>query len=132
MSTHAKGTIEITGWDEDAYVEIDEDRKLTKATVTQAFHGDVEGEGAVTWLMAYRSDGTADFLGLQRIEGTLDGAEGSIVLRTEGTFDGTVAAGTWAVVEGTGTGGWSGLTGTGSSDAPTGGTPSYDLEYELG
>ena len=31
------------------------------------------GAGAVEWLMAYRPDATADYVGLQRITGTLAG-----------------------------------------------------------
>lgn len=130
MGTRAQGTIEITGWDEQPYLEIDGERKLTRAEVSQRFHGAIEGEGSITWLMAYRADGTADFLGFQRIVGAIDGAHGSIVLRSEGTFDGKVAGGTWVVVEGAGTGDLAGVTGGGTSTAPFGGTPTYDLTYE--
>ncbi|MGB9378182.1 MAG: DUF3224 domain-containing protein [Mycobacteriales bacterium] len=127
----AEGTIEIASWDEETLVEIDGGRKLTRATVEQRFHGDIEGEGSVTWLMAYRSDGTADVVGLQRIVGTIGDNEGSLVLRTEGDFDGTKADGSWTVVEGTATGALAGISGTGRSVAPVGGSPTYELDYEV-
>ena len=132
MSEQAKGSIEIGDWDEDAYVQIDDDRKLTRAVVAEQFHGDIEGASSVTWLMAYREDGTADFLGFQRIEGMVGSREGSIVLRTEGSFDGKVAAGPLTVVEGSGTGALEGMTGSGTMTAPMTGTPEYELEYDFG
>jgi hypothetical protein len=69
MTRRATGTFRIEGWDETAYGETGDGGKLTRAAVRQAFSGDIEGEGAVEWLMCYRPDQTADFVGLQRIVG---------------------------------------------------------------
>ena len=38
MSTHAQGTFEIQSWDEKPYVEHDDGRKLTRASVSQSFN----------------------------------------------------------------------------------------------
>jgi hypothetical protein len=130
--THAQGKFDIASWDEEPYVEIDEARKLTRATVTERFSGDVEGDGSVQWLMFYRTDGTADFVGMQHVEGTLGGRKGSFVLETTGTFDGTKAAADWTVVPGSGTGELEGVQGTGRMEAPMGSTASYELSYSLG
>ena len=91
--TKAKGSFELASWDEHTYEEVDDGAKLTRASVTQTFTGAVEGEGAAQWLMAYRPDGTAHFVGLQRISGTIDDHKGTVVLETIGDFDGKVA--TW-------------------------------------
>ena len=131
MASHAEGTLEIKSWDEQPFVEIDDARKLTTTTVTQELHGDVEGEGSATWLAAYRADGTADFIGFQRIVGTIGDADGSIVLRMSGGYDGTVARSDWEVVTGTGTGALEAMTGSGVFEAPSNGTPSYTFDYEL-
>ena len=131
MPSQATGTLEITSWDEKPYLEIDDERKLTTTTVTQNLQGDVVGEGSATWLAAYRADGTADFLGFQRIVGTIGDAEGSIVLRMSGGYDGSVARSDWEVVVGTGTGALEGMTGSGVFEAPSDGTPSYTFDYEL-
>jgi hypothetical protein len=132
MSTRATGTFKIQGWDEKPYTEIEGGRKLTQASVKQAFAGDVEGEGTVEWLMCYRPDETADFVGLQRIVGKLGDRSGSFVLRqTEGTFDGKEAKGRLSVVPGSGTGELEGLRGTGEFSAPRGGEPSISLEYDF-
>ena len=131
MASHAEGTLEIKSWDEQPFVEIDDERKLTTTTVTQELHGDVEGEGSATWLAAYRADGTADFLGFQRIVATIGDAEGSIVLSMTGGYDGTLARSAWEVVAGTGTGALEAMTGSGVFEAPSNGTPSYTFDYEL-
>src|SRR5919106_3586987 len=119
--SHAKGNFKIQSWDEKPYVEIDDDRKLTQASVEQAFNGDIEGDGAVEWLMCYRPDATADFVGLQRIVGTLGERSGSFVLQMSGTFDGKVASADWTVVPGSATGDLEGLAGKGEFSAPHGG-----------
>jgi Protein of unknown function (DUF3224) len=133
MSTRATATFKIEGWDERPYAEIEGGRKLTQASVKQAFTGDVEGQGAVEWLMCYRPDETADFVGLQRIVGQLGGRSGSFVLlQTDGTFDGTEAMARVSVVRGSGTGDLTGLSGTGGFSAPRGGEPTIRLDYKLG
>src|SRR5215207_9257633 len=114
MSTRATATFQIKRWDEKPYAQIEGGGKLTQASVKQAFSGDIEGEGAVEWLMCYRPDETADFVGLQRIVGRIGDRSGSFVLlQTEGTFDGKEAKGQLSVVPGSGTGDLEGLRGTG-------------------
>jgi uncharacterized protein DUF3224 len=127
----ARGTFEIVNWDEKTYAGGDGSAKLTQASVAQRFAGDIQGEGSVEWLMCYREDGTADWLGLQRIAGTLQGRSGSFVVQTVGSFDGGAARGTWNIVNGSGSGGLVGLTGAGRMDAPTGATPTYELDFEF-
>ena len=99
MSTHAQAKFEVQSWDENTYEELDGDAKLTRASVGQGFTGDLEGDGSVEWLMCYREDKTADFVGLQRFVGRLGGRSGSFVMQTQGSFDGTEAKGSLAVVE---------------------------------
>jgi Protein of unknown function (DUF3224) len=129
--SRATGTFKIESWDEKTYTEIEGGRKLTRATVEQAFTGDIEGDGAVEWLMCYRPDETADFLGLQRIVGQVGERSGSVVLQMSGTFDGKVAKADWSVVPESGTGELESLRGKGEFSAPLEGEPSVSLDYEL-
>ena len=130
--TTAKGTFELASWDEQTYEELDDGAKLTRATVTQTFSEDIEGEGSVQWLMAYRSDGTAHFVGFQLIRGTIGDRKGSFVLETIGDFDGKVATWKARVVEGSASGDLAGLTGKGTFGAPKGPKASYELDFEFG
>ncbi|HEY7401438.1 MAG TPA: DUF3224 domain-containing protein [Actinomycetota bacterium] len=129
--TTATGTFEITGMDEDAYRELGPGGKLTRARGTQRFDGDLEGEGSVEWLMCYAADGTARFLGLQEITGSIGGRSGSFVLEATGDHDGSRSKATWRVLEGTATGELAGMSGQGGFEAPGGPKGSFTLEYRL-
>lgn len=124
------GSFEVASWDEDAYQESD-DRKLTLASVGQRFDGDVRGDGSARWLMAYRPDGTARFVGLQRVEAEVDGKRGTLVFETIGNFDGKVARWTADVVDGAGDGDFARASGRGTFEAPIGSTASFDLDVDL-
>jgi hypothetical protein len=82
--------------------------------------------------MAHRADKTADFVGLFCMEGDLGGRPGTFVMRCEGTFDGGTAKGKLQIISGLGTGQLSGLTGSGSFEAPLGPVGKYSLECAFG
>jgi hypothetical protein len=131
MRAHASGTFTIESWDEQRYRELEDGGGLARASVVQAFSGDIEGEGSVEWLFCYRPDTTADFVGLQRVAGQIGDRNGSVVLRTTGTFDGSQATGEWDVVPGSATGELRGLRGHGGFSAPIGCEASVTLDYEF-
>jgi hypothetical protein len=132
VSNRATATFKIDGWDEQTFAEMDDGRKLTRASVKQTLSGDIEGDGSVEWLMCYRPDKTADFVGLQRISGALGDKSGAFVLvQTAGTFDGKVAKGDLSVAPNSGTGELHGLQGNGEFSAPYGSTASITLDYDF-
>ena|SRR5205809_456163 len=132
MGTQAMGTFEIKNWDEKTYEEIGGGAKLTRASVKKSFRGDIEGEGRIEYLMAYREDGTASYVGQERIVGRLGGKTGSFVLQHVGTFEGGVAKTTFTIVPGSGTGELRGLKGEGrfavGHEPPFPMTLDYDVE----
>src|SRR5438034_433335 len=109
----ADGTFEITSMGEETLRDLDGDAKLTRANGTQRFSGDIEGEGSVEWLMCYLAGGGASYVGLQRLEGSLEDRKGSFVIEAVGRFDGAASSGSWAVIEGSGTDELEGITGEG-------------------
>jgi Protein of unknown function (DUF3224) len=131
MTAHMTGTFKIASWDEKPYEEGDE-RKLTRAHVAVDLSGDLEGEGSAEWLMCYRPDQTATFVGLQRLSGRTEGRSGSFVVESRGTFDGEQAKGSWRVVEGSGTDDLKGISGDGGFRAPHGSEATFELDYDLG
>jgi Protein of unknown function (DUF3224) len=132
MSERATANFKIEGWDEKPFAQIEGGGKLSQASVKQRLSGDIEGEGSVEWLMCYRPDETADFVGVQRIVGRIGGRSGSFVLfQTAGTFDGKEAKGSLSVVPGSVTGDLEGLRGSGEFSAPRGGDPSLTLDYDF-
>jgi Protein of unknown function (DUF3224) len=125
----ATGSFELASWDEETYEDLEDGGKLTRASVTQSFTGDIEGDGAVQWLMAYRPDGTAHFVGLQRVRGAIGDRKGAFVLETIGDFDGKLATWRATVVPGSASGDLQGLTGSGDFGAPHGPKATFELEY---
>lgn len=130
MSTRATGSFETKSWDESAYEEIDSTSKLSRASVSQLFRGDIEGEATSELLLAYPGDGSASFVGLQRIVGTLGSRSGSFVLEGTGTYAGGTATMQWSVVPGSGTAELRGLRGDGGYVAKHDDS-SYTLDYSL-
>jgi hypothetical protein len=128
--TEARGTFEIRRWDETTLHESD-GVKVTRAVVEQGFTGDVDGRGEVEWLMCHRPDGTARFVGMQRVEGVFGEKQGGFVAETVGEFDGTRVTGEWTIVRGSGEGGLTGIEGTGRFEAPHGSTATYRLELGI-
>ena len=98
MGTRASATFQVSSWDEKPFNEIDGGPKLTRASVTKTFGGDLEGESTVEYLMVHRADGTADFVGVERVSGSLHGRSGSFVLEHRGSFEGGTAKATCRVV----------------------------------
>ena len=131
MGTQASSTFKNQAWDEQPYVETDEGGRLTRASVKQAISGDIEGQGEVEWLMCYRPDKTADFVGLQRVVGRIGERLGSFVLESTGTFDGREARGALTVVRGSGTGDLAGIVGRGEFRAPHGPDAEVSLDYDF-
>ena len=122
-----KGEFELASWDESTYRELEGDRKLTKATVSQNLSGAVTGSGSLEYLMCYAEDGTARFVGFQHVEGSVEGRKGSFVVESVGEFDGTTASGSWSVVPGSGAGDLAGLSGDGRFEATHGPKGNYEL-----
>ena len=128
--TLMKGSFQVAGWNEEAYEQSD-GRRLTRASVSQRFDGDITGEGSAQWLMAYQADGRARFVGFQVVEGEVAGRRGTLVLETAGEFDGKVARWEATVLPGSSTGALTDAEGTGRFEAPHGSTASYELEVSL-
>ena len=66
MKQTANARFAIKSWDEKPYSEGQDLPKMTRASVNKTFTGDVEGEGQVEYLMMYRADGSATFVGRTR------------------------------------------------------------------
>lgn len=131
MRKRAAAMFTISQWNETPYSEAEGMPKLTRASVTKTFRGDIEGTGEVEYLMVYRPDGTASFVGLERITGKLAGKAGSFVLQRSGTFDGKLAKEAYSIVADSGTGELAGIRGDGSSVAGHEKENPMTLDYEL-
>jgi hypothetical protein len=125
----ATGQIEVKTYQPQPYEEPAEGPNLVEIHVTETFTGDIEGEGVVRFLQATRDDGSASFVGIERVAGKVDGREGSFLLQDAGTLEGTTVKGDWFVIPGSGTGELARLRGEGGFTAELGQHAAITLEY---
>jgi hypothetical protein len=126
----ATGQFKITGGHEEVYADRNPGR-LSRAGGEQTFSGDIVGTGRIEWLMCYRADKSAEFVGLQEINGEVGGQSGEFVMTSVGSHDGIQSRGIWTVVPGSGKGGLSGIVGGGTWQAGPGPQATFELSYEL-
>jgi hypothetical protein len=127
MGHKIQSTFEIESWDEHP---IDEARpKVTRATVTKRFRGGIDGTSRIEYVMAYREDGSAAFVGIERVAGTIDGRQGSMVLRHVGSFESGAARASVEVVDSSGADGLAGVAGAGDFIADPAGSMNLDLTF---
>jgi hypothetical protein len=131
MKQTANARFAIKSWDEKPHGEGQGLPRLTRASVTKTYTGDIEGEGQVEYLMMYRSDGTAAFVGLERVVGRMAGKPGSFVLQRTGVFEDGQAKESYSVIPGSGTGELQDLRGEGRSAVGHGLEHPFTLGYEL-
>ena len=133
MSEHAAGTFKIESWEEEPYDER-EGAKLTRTRLRKTFRGDVEGESTAELLMAYAAEeGSAAYVGFERVVGRVHGRPGSFVLHHTATSDAShgEASASWSVVPDSGTGELRGLRGEALITNEPDGGHSFTLDYYL-
>jgi len=131
---HGTGTFEVKSWDESPYNEVEGLPKLTRANVTYAHQGVIDGEGTSSSLMVYAADASASFVSLERVIGNVGGRSGSFVMQGSGSYSSAdgIARGNCFVVPGSGTGDLAGLRGEGGFVAghQPPGTITFDYYFE--
>jgi hypothetical protein len=130
MKQTANARFAIRSWDEKPYSEGQGRPRLTRASVTKTYTGDIEGEGQVEYLMMYRPDGSATFVGLERVVGQIGGKSGTFVLQRTGVFESGQAKESYSIIPGSATAELLGLTGEGSSSVGHGMEHPFILSYE--
>jgi Protein of unknown function (DUF3224) len=131
-TARARCTFSVQSWDEQTFSDVDGQLKLTHTSTMKTFHGDLEGEGALQYLMFYGPHDQTRVIGLERVQGELAGKAGSFVLEHIGGDDGSEARGTVTVLPGSGTGQLNGLRGSGEAVATRTGEYTMTLDYEIG
>jgi hypothetical protein len=127
--THASGRIDVKTYEPQPYDKLDDGPDLVEIHVTETFSGDISGEGVVRFLQAIRADGSASFVGIERVTGNIAERRGSFLLQDAGTLEGNLVRGDWFVVPGSGTGELVGLRGDGGFEAELGQHASITLDY---
>jgi hypothetical protein len=127
--TRANAVITVHKYEPVPYDEPAEGPALTRIHVEEAFSGDITGDGVVEFLQAAQADGTASFVGIERVSASLSGRAGTFLLQDAGTVAGNVVSGDWFVIPGSGTGELAGLRGEGGFRANLGEGAEVHLDY---
>ena len=120
----------MKSWDEQPFSEIEGQPKLTRADVVYTYHGDLEREGHIAYVMCYSSNTIAYFTGYEQVTGRLGEHTGTFVLHHNGTFEQGAVTDTLTIVPGSATGDLSGLRGSGMSGGD--GEARFTLDYDRG
>src|SRR5690349_19974797 len=131
MKQTANARFAITSWDEKPYAEGPDQPRLTRASVAKKLTGDIDGESHTEYLMMYRADGTATFVGLERVVGRVAGKAGSFVMQRVGSFEGGQAKETYEVIPGSGSAELRSMRGDGRSSVGHGMEHPFTLSYAL-
>ncbi len=130
MTTHGKGTfdVKITPQTPDGKFE---DATMGRMTIDKQFRGDLEATSKGQMLTAMTEiKGSAGYVAVERVAGTLGGRSGSFVLQHSATMTRGVPQLSVTVVPDSGTGQLVGLTGK-MDIIINAGKHSYDFEYTL-
>jgi hypothetical protein len=122
-----EATFEVTSWDEAPIEEDGTEPRVTRAVVEKDYRGQITGSSLTQWLMAYDPQGSATFVGLERLTGSIGGREGTVVLQHVGAFTDGAAVATLTIVPGSATGALEGVTGGGDFRADPAGSIQLDM-----
>jgi hypothetical protein len=129
VAEHAKGTFEVKVTPQAP--EDKDDPSLGRYTIDKQLHGDLEATSKGQMLTAGTSvKGSAGYVAIEKVTGTLRGRSGSFVLQHLGTMTQGVPQLSVTVVPDSGTGELAGLTGK-MNIIIADGKHSYEFEYTI-
>ncbi len=117
MSNHVGSQLEIDSWEETTVSQVEGGPNVIRASVTQSYTGDLEGEGKLEYLMTTFDDTFSTFIGTEQFVGELRNRRGSFVLSHEGTHENGIAKSKYHIVENSGTGELTDIRGEGEFEA---------------
>lgn len=130
MTTRASGTFEVK-LNPQAMGDSSEGALLGKMSIDKQFHGDLEGTSKGEMLTAGTSvKGSAGYVAIERVSGTLHGRSGTFILQHSGTMTRGAPQLIITVVPDSGTGQLVGLAGKMGINIADG-KHSYEFEYTL-
>ena len=114
MPTTATADFAITSWEPTPYDEDQSGPKMTRTVVKKTFTGALTGSSVAELLTCETESGSAGYVAMERVEGTLDGKQGSFVIQHGGVFDAATGKATpyGVIVPGSGAGELAGMRGS--------------------
>jgi hypothetical protein len=109
-----------------------DDNSLGRMSIDKQFHGDLEATSKGEMLVGGDiSKGSAGYVAIEKVSGTLHGHTGTFILQHNATMDHGKPNLNIVIVPGSGTAQLTGITGTMTINIAAGGKHTYDLSYTL-
>lgn len=125
MRNRASGTFEVR------MAPLESEGVPGRMSLDKVFHGDLQGTGKGQMLAAMTAvEGSAGYVAIEEVTGTLEGRSGTFVLQHSGIMDRGAPSLTITVIPDSGTGGLTGIEGTMTIEIANG-QHSYGFEYTL-
>jgi hypothetical protein len=130
MTTHASGTFDVKLNPQSSEEDAD-GTGLGRLSIDKQFHGDLEATSKGEMLSAGTSvKGSAGYVAIERVRGTLEGRTGTFILQHSGTMTRGAPQLTITVVPDSGTGGLEEISGTMTINIVNG-KHFYEFDYVL-
>ena len=128
-TTTISGTFDVKMTPQGSAVEA---AQIGRFSLDKTYHGDLEAT-ALGEMIAVRTaqQGSAGYVAIERVTGTLAGRKGTFALQHSATMDRGTANLTIAVIPDSGTDGLTGISGTMGIRVEAGGKHFYDFTYAL-
>jgi hypothetical protein len=129
----------ISGFTVDAYepvpfdeqAEVPEGFQLSRTRIAKTFSGDLAGTSVSQAVMAVTQEGSAGYVAIELIVGSLQGRQGSFLLQHSATATRGAQSGSFTIVPDSGTGRLAGLSGQGDIAVDADGVHTFTLDYDL-
>ena len=133
MTEHASGPFDVKLTPQKPDSAAAESAGLGRMSIEKQFHGDLEATSVGEMLAAMGAgQGSAGYVAIERVSGTLHGRSGSFVLQHNATMTRGAPSLNVIVVPDSGSGELAGLAGTMNIVIAEGGKHSYEFAYTLG
>ncbi len=132
MSQRVTGSFQVKVTPQKPDTQIARAANLSRLTIDKRFHGELEAISKGEMLATQTEvKGSAAYVALERVTGTLKGRSGSFVLQHSGTMNRGKAASSVTVVPDSGTGELKGLAGKMNITVAADGAHSYEFDFRV-
>jgi hypothetical protein len=121
----------LDSYEEDPPYEEDPGVNYARMRITKTFRGDIEAQSTVEMLSVRAENGSAGYVAVERIAGSVHGRPGSFAVLHAGTMAGESQWARWPVVAGSGTDELARISGEGRIEIAPDGSHQFHLDYEL-
>lgn len=121
----------LDSYEEDPPYEEDSGVNYARMRIRKTFRGDIEAQSTLEMLSVRAENGSAGYVAVERIAGSVHGRSGSFAVLHAGTMAGESQWARWPVVAGSGTGELARIEGEGRIEIAHDGSHQFHLDYEL-